>query len=82
MTFDENILARTDRLSLEREPGGDALLAPGQTLMEIKTGGGIPLWLVNVLTREGIYKTSFSKYGTYYQMYMLHQTDIGRVKLC
>ncbi len=82
VTFDENILARTDRLSLEKAPGGEPLLRSGQTLMEIKTALGIPLWLVDVLTREGIYKTSFSKYGTYYQNYILHQSNLGRVNLC
>lgn len=82
VTFDENILARNDRLSLAADVGGTPLLGAGQTLMEIKTGGGIPLWMVDILTREGIYRTSFSKYGVYYQNQILHQTDIGRVKLC
>jgi len=35
--------------------------------MEIKTSGGIPLWMTHVLTQERIFKTSFSKYGTAYQ---------------
>ncbi|MBQ8398169.1 MAG: polyphosphate polymerase domain-containing protein [Clostridia bacterium] len=82
VTFDENILARPDRLSLEAEVGGEPLLEAGKTLMEIKTGGGIPLWMVDVLTREGIYKTSFSKYGAYYENKILHQSETGRVKLC
>lgn len=41
------------------------------TLMEIKTSGGIPLWMTNVLTRQHIYKTSFSKYGSAYQNMLL-----------
>ncbi len=36
-------------------------------LMEIKTSGGIPLWMTRVLTQEKLYKTSFSKYGTAYE---------------
>lgn len=67
VTFDENILCRQDRLSLQEEVGGAPLLPEGQTLMEIKCGGGIPLWLVRTLSRERIYKTSFSKYGTAYK---------------
>lgn len=82
VTFDENILGRRDGLSLGLPPGGEPLLGDGQTLMEIKTGGGIPLWLVDVMSREGIYKVSFSKYGTYYQRHILHQDEIGRVSLC
>ena len=35
--------------------------------MEIKCAGGIPLWMTQVLTEQGINKTSFSKYGTAYQ---------------
>lgn len=66
VTFDENILWRTTDLSLESEVYGDSLLEPGQTLMEIKTSGGIPLWLVEVMTRENLQKTSFSKYGSAY----------------
>ena len=34
--------------------------------MEVKTGGGYPVWLINLLDENGIYKTSFSKYGTAY----------------
>lgn len=67
ITFDDNILCRQDRLCLGEAPGGAALLPEGTVLMEIKTSGGIPLWLTRVLTKERIYKASFSKYGTAYQ---------------
>jgi len=33
----------------------------------VKCPGGIPLWLTSLLSREKLYKTSFSKYGTAYQ---------------
>ena len=66
VTFDENILWRTTDLSLEAGVYGENLLRPGETLMEIKTPGGIPLWLVDVLTEQGLRKTSFSKYGNAY----------------
>ena len=66
VTFDENILWRTTDLSLEAGVYGENLLRPGETLMEIKTPGGIPLWMVNVLTEQGLRKTSFSKYGNAY----------------
>ena len=67
MTFDENILCRQEDISLESEVYGTPLLPTGMTLMEIKCSGGIPLWMTHALTREHIYKTSFSKYGTAYQ---------------
>lgn len=66
VTFDENILWRTTDLSLEAGVYGENILKPGQTLMEIKTSGGIPIWMVNVLTDQRLQKTSFSKYGSAY----------------
>lgn len=67
MTFDENILYRENDLSLGSAIYGTPILKEGQTLMEIKTAGGIPLWMSEALTRNHLYKTSFSKYGTAYQ---------------
>lgn len=66
ITFDDHILCRRDDLTLESEAYGTELLPPGTVLMEIKTSGAVPLWLTEVLSRERIYKTSFSKYGTAY----------------
>ena len=67
VTFDENILCRQVDLSLQSEIWGTPLLDEGLTLMEIKCSGGIPLWMTHILTKEHIYKTSFSKYGTAYE---------------
>ena len=66
VTFDENILYRQEMLSLSEGIYGTSLLAEGLTLMEIKTSGAIPLWMTGCLTEDGIYKTSFSKYGMAY----------------
>lgn len=66
VTFDSNIISRGKDLSLETDVWGTQLLEPGQVLMEIKTPGGIPLWMTDFLTRNRIYKTSFSKYGEAY----------------
>lgn len=66
VTFDDAIIARVAELSLETEIWGTALLEPDHVLMEIKTSGGIPLWMSDFLTRNHIYKTSFSKYGEAY----------------
>lgn len=38
--------------------------------MEIKTAGGLPLWMCDVLTELNLHKTSFSKYGAAYQQMM------------
>lgn len=67
VTFDDHILCRQEALSLEADIWGKPLLEEGKVLMEIKCSGGIPLWMTHVLSREHIYKTSFSKYGAAYQ---------------
>ncbi|MBQ3107416.1 MAG: polyphosphate polymerase domain-containing protein [Firmicutes bacterium] len=67
VTFDDNILFRTDDLSLDSEIYGTPVLPPGQVIMELKCSGGIPLWMTEVLSRVKAYKTSFSKYGTVYR---------------
>lgn len=66
ITFDRRILARTTDLSLCSSVYGTPLLPDESILMEIKCSGGIPLWMTAILSREKIYKTSFSKYGTAY----------------
>ena len=66
MTFDENILWREDNLSLTSEVYGKPILEDGEALLEIKSADTFPLWLVEVLSKYGIYKVSFSKYGNAY----------------
>lgn len=67
VTFDENILCRQEELTLTAAVWGTPLLEEDKVLMEIKCSGGIPLWMTKILSREHIYKTSFSKYGTAYK---------------
>lgn len=52
VTFDENILYRRNDISLGSEIYGHPLLGKQQTLMEIKTSGGIPLWMSETLTKH------------------------------
>ncbi len=66
VTFDSRIVSREEDMSLETDVWGTQLLEPGQVLMEIKTPGGIPLWMTDFLTSNHIYQTSFSKYGEAY----------------
>lgn len=67
VTFDDTLLCRREDMSLESPAYGTPLLPEGQVLMEVKCGGGIPLWMAHFLSGEQIYQTSFSKYGTAYQ---------------
>ena len=79
VTFDDHILCRQEELSLEADIWGTSLLEEGLVLMEIKCSGGIPLWMTQVLSREHIYKTSFSKYGTAYETMIYPTTKGGQV---
>ncbi|MDO4547188.1 MAG: polyphosphate polymerase domain-containing protein [Clostridia bacterium] len=67
VTFDRNILCRQHGLTLDRDIGGIPILSGDMALMEIKTSGGIPLWMTRQLTAMRLFKTSFSKYGTAYE---------------
>ncbi len=66
VTFDNTIRYRQTDISLCASVYGESILPEGMVLMELKCSGGIPLWMTEVLSRERIYKTSFSKYGTAY----------------
>lgn len=66
VTFDENILTRQQDFNFAREIYGRKLIDDDTTLMELKTSGGLPLWMVHCLSENKIYKSSFSKYGKAY----------------
>ena len=70
VTFDCNIRCREHDLTLRSEAYGTDMLDHGMFLMELKCPGAIPLWMTEVLSREHIYKTSFSKYGNAYCSFM------------
>lgn len=74
VTFDDTILCRQEDLSLESPVYGTQILPEDMTLMEIKCSGGIPLWMAHVLSKERIYKSSFSKYGTAYKTLIFSKT--------
>ena len=79
MTFDENIMWRDYDLSLTKPPYGRLILPPNTSLLEIKTSGGIPLWLSTVLSENNIFKTSFSKYGRAYEEIVKNMTSRAAV---
>ena len=74
VTFDDNILCRQTDVNLCSTTYGTPILPDGKVLMELKCSGGIPLWMVDVLSHEHIYKTSFSKYGTAYSTLIFPET--------
>ena len=77
LTLDENIRWRTDHIDLSGDCRGCALLRPDQVLMELKTPGGIPMWMVHFLSAHRIRKISFSKYGTAYGQMLANDDMMG-----
>lgn len=73
ITFDDDIRFRTSALRLTAGSWGQELLSPGMTLMEIKAPGAMPLWLCELLNKNKIYPTSFSKYGACYRDFIYPQ---------
>ncbi|MCH3956911.1 MAG: polyphosphate polymerase domain-containing protein [Olsenella sp.] len=66
MTFDRRVRARWEHLSLSLDTG-EWVLGQGLNVLEVKTSGAMPLWLVSFLSEEGLRKITFSKYGMAYQ---------------
>lgn len=66
ITFDENILWRTEDISLCSDVYGTPIIEDGYSLMEVKIAGAMPMWLAQTLSEQHIFKTSFSKYGNAY----------------
>ena len=70
LTFDRNIVGRSQELELSLGNYGDRILEEGMVLMELKVAEAVPLWLGRILSEMHIFPVSFSKYGTYYQKYL------------
>jgi len=71
VTFDSNIRFRTELLDYSHPEGGLPILKDKLVVMEIKTLGGMPMWLANALSAYNIFPTSFSKYGMGYKQRVL-----------
>lgn len=71
ITFDSNILAREYDLKLDTESYGSNILDKESYVMELKTLGSIPLWLVKELNKLQIMPCGFSKYGEAYTQLIL-----------
>ncbi|MBO5488804.1 MAG: polyphosphate polymerase domain-containing protein [Eubacterium sp.] len=73
VTFDHNIRWRKEELDLRLGDQGSPILPEERIIMEVKVPGAIPLWFVKKLSEYQINMGSFSKYGTAYTNYILHE---------
>lgn len=71
ITFDKNIRWRETELELTKGSRGSNILPEGETLMELKVPGAVPLWLAELLSELRIFPESFSKYGSCYKKELL-----------
>ncbi len=67
ITIDSNLRSRKEDLKLELGDAGKKYFDSDKCIMEIKTLGAMPLWLVRNLSELQIYPVSFSKYGSIYK---------------
>lgn len=75
ITIDFNLRSRNSDLNLELGDAGKCYFKDKNYIMEIKTLGSMPLWLVRSLSKLKIYPTSFSKYGSIYQKELKERND-------
>ena len=75
ITFDRNLTFRDWAPDLNDPAPGILLIPRDLRLMEIKTGGHLPLWLAELLQQANVRRTHFSKYGLAYQRYIRPERD-------
>jgi len=66
VTVDSDIRFRLDCLDYSRPKDGKTILPRDKMIMEIKTHGGMPMWLARALCENKIFPTPFSKFGICY----------------
>lgn len=77
ITLDSNLRSRKEDLRLELGDVGKKYFEEQTYIMEIKTLGAMPLWLVRSLSELKIYPTSFSKIGKIYEKEMRQKEELN-----
>lgn len=67
VTFDAKLRSRTHDVAIDKLDGCTDYFPDDTRIMEVKTRYGMPPWLVDLLSTNELYPTSFSKYGQIYQ---------------
>lgn len=70
ITFDFNIRYRLEDLDITHGDYGELLAPEIEVLMEVKAIGAYPIWFSHLLSEQGIFQASFSKYAQVYQRYI------------
>lgn len=80
VTFDNNIVSRSNDLDLRNRSFDRRLLEKNLRLMEIKVNGSMPVWMSKALSSIGIFPVSYSKYGEYYKQICVDRYRNSEVK--
>ena len=75
ITFDSSVIAREYDLNIASQNYGASILERDKYIMEVKTLGAMPLWLVKKLSQLQIMPCGFSKYGEAYTQLILKAND-------
>ena len=79
LTFDSDV-RYSFGVPLLSSDGGKPLFRDGEVLLEVKCGGGMPLWLTGTLDRLGLFPASFSKCGAaYLEMNEITEHRMGEI---
>jgi hypothetical protein len=79
VTFDTDIRFRLDCLDSFHPGDGHFILPRDKMLMEVKTPGGMPVWLARALCENKIFPTAFSKFGVCYTNHILKKPGMERM---
>lgn len=67
ITFDTNLRYRLDNLYLSDNKNNKYYFEEETYIMEVKSNSNLPIWFVEVLSKNKIYPRSFSKVGNIYK---------------
>lgn len=79
VTFDYNLMCRSDDLHIENGPQGEHFVEPEQVILEVKVSHSVPLWLSRLLADFECPKKSVSKFCTSIDLSKRVQTDQASV---
>lgn len=64
VTFDYNLMCRSDDLALENGPAGMNFVDYDTVILEVKVSNNVPFWLARILSEFNFVKQGFSKFCT------------------
>ena len=67
LTFDKNLRSRKDNLRLYDDKSDKLYFEDEVYIMEVKSMNNLPIWFVDVMSKNKIYPCSFSKIGSIYK---------------